>query len=76
MSRSVTLTSLIPLKALFQVGELSKKFFVYHTPRSVPTMTSLKTIGFCKIDLTGKFGSPPLSSSPSLFSHVLPPSFE
>ena len=76
MSRSVTLTSLIPLKALFQVGELSKKFLVYQTPRSVPTITSLRTIGFCKIDLTGKFGKPPLSSSPSLFSQVFPPSFE
>ena len=46
MSKSVTLTSVIPLKAGDHDGELSKKFLVYHTPKSVPTITSLKTIGF------------------------------
>ena len=76
MSRSVTLTLLIPLKAESHFGDSSLKFLVYQTPKSVPTITSLKTIGFCKIALTGISGRPPLLISPSLLDHVSPPSFE
>ena len=76
MSRSVTLTLLIPLNAEFHLGDSSLKFFVYQTPKSVPTITSLNTIGFCRIALTGISGRPPLSTSPSLLDHVSPPLFE
>ena len=48
-----------------------RKFVVFHTPRSVPIITSSVSKGFCKIAQTGRSGR-----FPSFGAHDDPPSDE
>ena len=59
ISKSLTLTSVIPLFDWFQLGLASVKFIVFQTPKSVPRITSSESKGLGCIAKTGISGRLP-----------------
>ena len=59
ISKSLTRTSVIPLFDWLQLGFTAEKFVVFHTPKSVPIITSFESNGFGWIARTGRSGRLP-----------------
>ena len=56
ISKSLTRTSVIPLFDWLQLGLTAVKFVVFHTPKSVPMITSFASKGFGCMARTGRSG--------------------